>query len=84
MASKLSWIAFAPFTLAAFAVKVVQLLFLDESGTFMGILTYSCHISHLRVFWLSSCWVLFSVFVIKKQHRFMCLTKTSLPAFLVC
>jgi len=37
MASKLSWIAFAPFTLAAFAVKVVQLLFLDESGTFMGI-----------------------------------------------
>lgn len=36
MTSKLSWIAFVPFTLAALAIKVVQLFFLDESGTFMG------------------------------------------------
>ena len=37
MTSKLSWIAFAPFTLAAFAVKVIQLMFLDKNGTFMGL-----------------------------------------------
>lgn len=36
MTSKLSWIAFVPFTLAALAIKVVQLFFLDENGTFMG------------------------------------------------
>lgn len=36
MTSKLSWIAFVPFTLAALAIKVVQLFFLDANGTFMG------------------------------------------------
>lgn len=37
MTSKLSWIAFLPFTLMAIAIKVIQLSFLDANGTFMGI-----------------------------------------------
>lgn len=37
MTSKLSWIAFVPFTLAAIAIKVIQILFLDANGTFMGL-----------------------------------------------
>ncbi len=36
MTSKLSWIAFVPFTLAALAIKVIQVLFIGEDGTFMG------------------------------------------------
>ena len=36
MTSKLSWIAFVPFTIAAVAIKVIQLLFLDANGTFLG------------------------------------------------
>ncbi len=36
MTSKLSWIAFVPFTLAALAIKVIQVLFMGEDGTFMG------------------------------------------------
>ncbi len=36
MTSKLSWIAFVPFTLAAIAIKVVQLFFIGSDGTFMG------------------------------------------------
>lgn len=36
MTSKLSWIAFVPLTLMAIAIKVIQLLFLDSNGTFMG------------------------------------------------
>ena len=36
MTSKLSWIAFIPFTLAAMAIKVVQVLFLPDGGTFLG------------------------------------------------
>lgn len=37
MTSKLSWIAFVPFALAAFAIKVVQMMFLDSNGMFMGL-----------------------------------------------
>lgn len=37
MTSKLSWIAFAPFAILAFAVKVIQMMFLDGNGTFMGL-----------------------------------------------
>ncbi len=36
MTSKLSWIAFVPFTLASLAIKVIQLFFLSPDGTFMG------------------------------------------------
>ncbi len=36
MTSKLSWIAFVPFALAALAVKAVQLFLLDDSGMFLG------------------------------------------------
>lgn len=36
MRSKLSFIAFVPFLLGALAIKVIQLLFLDENGMFMG------------------------------------------------
>ena len=36
MTSKLSWIAFVPFTLAALAVKIIQLFFLGPDGTFYG------------------------------------------------
>lgn len=36
MTSKLSWIAFVPFTLAALAIKVIQLFFLGPDGTFYG------------------------------------------------
>lgn len=36
MTSKLSWIAFVPFSIAAIAIKVVQLFFLGEDGTFFG------------------------------------------------
>ncbi len=36
MTSKLSWIAFIPFTLAAMAIKVIQVFFLPEGGTFLG------------------------------------------------
>ncbi|MBR2715850.1 MAG: hypothetical protein IKB73_06580 [Ruminococcus sp.] len=37
MTSKLSWIAFAPLTLAALAIKVIQLFFLGDDGTFYGL-----------------------------------------------
>ena len=37
MTSKLSWIAFIPFTLAALAIKVIQLFFLEPDGTFYGL-----------------------------------------------
>lgn len=36
MTSKLSWIAFIPFTLAAIAIKIIQLFFLGPDGTFFG------------------------------------------------
>lgn len=37
MTSRLSWIAFVPFALLAFATKVVQMMFLDADGMFMGL-----------------------------------------------
>lgn len=37
MTSKLSWIAFVPFTLAAIAIKVIQLFFMGTDGTFYGL-----------------------------------------------
>ncbi len=37
MASKLSWIAFVPFTLAAIAIKIIQIFFMGEDGTFYGL-----------------------------------------------
>ena len=36
MTSKLSWITFIPLTLAALGIKIVQLFFLEPSGTFFG------------------------------------------------
>ena len=36
MTSKLSWIAFIPFALAAIAIKVIQLFFIGPDGTFYG------------------------------------------------
>lgn len=36
MTSKLSWIAFVPFSLAAVAIKIIQLFFMGEDGTFYG------------------------------------------------
>ncbi len=36
MTSKLSWIAFVPFTLAAIAIKIIQIFFMGEDGTFYG------------------------------------------------
>ncbi len=36
MTSKLSWIAFVPFSLAAIAIKIIQLFFLGPDGTFYG------------------------------------------------
>ena len=37
MTSKLSWIAFVPFTLASIAIKIIQIFFLGENGTFYGL-----------------------------------------------
>ncbi len=36
MTSKLSWIAFVPFSLAAIAIKIIQLFFMGPDGTFYG------------------------------------------------
>ncbi|MBQ8538936.1 MAG: hypothetical protein IJ433_04730 [Ruminococcus sp.] len=36
MTSKLSWITFVPFTLAAIGIKIIQLFFLEPGGTFFG------------------------------------------------
>lgn len=36
MTSKLSWITFVPFTLAAIGIKIIQLFFLGPDGTFFG------------------------------------------------
>lgn len=36
MTSKLSWIAFVPFSIAAVAIKIIQLFFMGEDGTFYG------------------------------------------------
>lgn len=36
MTSKLSWITFVPFTLAAIGIKIIQLFFLELGGTFYG------------------------------------------------
>ncbi len=36
MTSKLSWIVFVPFSLAAIAIKIIQLFFLGPDGTFYG------------------------------------------------
>lgn len=36
MTSKLSWIAFIPFSIAAIAIKIIQLFFMGADGTFFG------------------------------------------------
>ena len=36
MTSKLSWITFVPFTLAAIGIKIIQLFFLEPGSTFFG------------------------------------------------